>query len=359
MPSARDPLTRDALAALRDLLPTGCTVGKSSLGTSAAAGETWIVVRGRAGKGVTCLLLARRRVETRDLGAIAAAAARTNNPAFLVSTYLSPVVRERLRGFGIGYWDLTGNARIGLTGLGVCLEREGGAPTGAKNDRRLRSLCGEMAGRVVRVLVDLRPPHTLAGLAQQARVDARGASRVIALLDEAGIVERQPRGRIVDVDWQALLRRWSLDAPLFTRGEIFRCLCARGVPDFLARLARSGFLHALTGPSAFAAMAAETLPRTAVLYVDDVEAAVAQYGLRPAADDADLVVVKPTDRSVFQRSREKNGQRYVSPSLMAADLDGHDAFEAALRWMAKHAASWQEKLAPSEVGQGGRHTERR
>jgi hypothetical protein len=111
----------------------------------------------------------------------------------------------------------------------------------------------------------------------------------------------------------------------------------------LERLARSGFLHALTGAAAFAALAGEAPPRTIVLYADDVEDATAQFGLRPSDDGADLVVIKPGDRSVFQRSREKDGLRYVSPSLMAADIEDHDVFAAALRWLAKHEAKWRRE----------------
>jgi hypothetical protein len=359
MPSAKDPLMEDGLAALRDLLPPGYSVAKSSLGKGGAVGATWIVVRGQVDKGVTCLLVARRRVETRDLGTIAAIAARTNNPAFLVSTYLSPMVRERLRGFGIGHWDLTGNARIALAGIDLCLERDSGAPAADKNDRRMCSLCGEMAGRVARVLIDVRSPHTLSGVAEQARVDTSCVSRVVAFLDESGIVERQSRGKIAKVHWQELLRRWSLDAPLHTRGQSFRFLCARGVSDFLGRLARSGFLHALTGESGLAGLAATPIPTTAVLYVDEVDAAVAQFGLHPARDETNVILVKPADRSVFQRSREAAGLRYVSPSLMAADLGNGDTFEAALHWMIKHESSWRQPSAAVEVRKASRRAKRR
>ncbi len=385
------------LAALGDLLSPRYSVAPSSLGESDDAAGTWIVVRGPAKKGVTALVLARRRVELRDLGAIAAIAARTNKPALLLSAYLPPAVRERLRGFGIGYWDLNGNARIGLPGIDLCLERDGAAPTGDKGDRHARSLCGEMAGRVARVLIDVRPPHTLSGLAEQAHVDKSCASRLVAFLVETGLALRQPRGKIAKVHWQELLRRFALDSPLQARGESFRFLCARGVPDFLARLARSGFLHALTGETAFAGLAVAPLPsspwwksdravrsgfgpdarsseapntrgiqasgdaadgpepartatrrlspraaRAAVLYVDDVQAAVAQFGLHPAGDAADVIMVKSADHSVFQRSREYRGLRYVSPSLMAADLGDGDAFEAALGWMAAHESAWRQ-----------------
>ena len=57
---------------------------------------------------------------------------------------------------------------------------------------------------------------------------------------------------------------------------------------------------------------------------------MAQFGLHPARPPAEVVLVKDADRGVFHRSREQAGLRYVSPSLMAADLDQPDAFEAAL-----------------------------
>ena len=78
--------------------------------------------------------------------------------------------------------------------------------------------------------------------------------------------------------------------------------------------------------------------------MDDVQDAVAQFKLHPAGDKANVVLVKPTDRSVFQRSTESAGLRYVSPSLMAADLGASDAFEPVLAWMAKHEAAWRVPL---------------
>jgi|GEM_PF-6694374 len=359
MPTARDPLLGKGLVVLGALLPAGFSVAKSSLAKGPTAGETWVIVRGRAKKGVTCLVLARRRVERRDLGTIAGIAARTNSPALLVSTYLAPTVRDGLRGFGIGYWDLAGNARIGLSAIGLRLELDGAAPTAGKSDRRQRSLCGEMAGRVARVLVDVRPPHTVAGVAEQARVDASCVSRIAAFLAEAGIVERRPRGQIVQADWQTVLRRWSLDNPFEARGECVRFVCGRGLSDFLTRLARSGLLHALTGASAFAAMAGRPTPAKAVLYVDEIEPAVAQFGLHPAGDGADVILVKPADRSVFLRSREDKGLRYVSPSLVAADLDDGAALEEAIAWMAKHESRWRQPSAVAEVGKRGSRAKRR
>jgi hypothetical protein len=341
MRGARSSLLEDGLATLAKLLPAGYSVEKSSLAKARDTTKSWAVLRGPERKRVTCLLLARRRVERRDLDAVAAEATRTHHPALLLSPLLSPAAREHLRDLGIGYWDLAGNARLELARVALSLDHHAAARATEKIDRRLRSLSGATAGRVVRVLVDLTPPHALAALAKHACVEASYLSRVVASLAEAGWLERRPHGRIATVDWRPILRCWSSDAPLSSRGEMFHFHCARGLSDFLARLAQSGFLHALTGRRALAGLTAGPVSGAAVLYVDDVEAAVSQFGLRPAAGRADVVLVKPLDRSVFHRSREQEGLRYVSPSLMAADLDDANAFEVALDWMARHESTWR------------------
>jgi hypothetical protein len=341
MASVPDPLLRDGLEALASVLPRGYSVALSSLKQTHLKGDTWIVIHHKAKQNALCQVFARRRVEPRDLGPIAAHAARTPHPALLVSPYLSAAVRERLRGFGIGCWDLAGNAQIAIDDIDLCVERNTTANPSKGGERGTRSLCGEMAGRVTRVLVDLRPPYPLAELARQARVEVSCASRVVAYLAESRLLQREPREQLENVDWQEILRRWSLDAPLQSRGETTCFVASRGLPDLLARLGPSGFLHALTGELAFAHVAAQPTPHQMVIYVDDTPAAARQFGLHPAEDDANLVLVKPADRSVFHRSYEKDGLRYVSPSLMVADIEDEQVFEQALAWMAKHESAWR------------------
>jgi hypothetical protein len=347
MPSATDSLLRDGLAFLMQLLPKGYSVTSSALKKPSSEDGEWIVVHNLKKRCVTCLVLARCRVEPRDLGAIAATAARTRNPALLISRYLSPPVRDRLRGFGIGHWDLTGNAQIELNAIDLCVEQDGTSHAGS-GEHAVRSLSGEMAGRVARALIDIRPPYTLGILAQHARVETSCASRVVAFLGDAELLRRQPRGKIEDVNWKELLRRWSLDAPLQSRGEAARLKCAHGIPEFLGRLGQSGFLHALTGELAFAKLASSEVPGMVTLYVDDVQAAQNQFNLHPAAE-ANVILVKPDDRSVFQRSSEAAGLRYVSPSLMVADLGESDAIEPILAWMAKHESTWRQHSIDTEI----------
>lgn len=336
---AGDPnLLREGLAALATMLPKGCSVAPSSLNKRTAEPGDWIILR-RGAKHVTCLLLSRRRVEPRDLGAIAAVAGSSSNPAMLVSSYLTPVVRERLRGFGIAHWDLTGNVRIDLPAIQLQIAAEG-TGVGKTSPHSVRSLCGEMAGRIARTLVDLAPPYPLGTVAEIARVETSYASRVLSYLTDTGIVQRKKRGMVEIIDWPELLRRWTLDAPGETRGERTRYTRVSGLPDFLDRLGQSGFLHALTGELAMAKLMGRQLPSTAVLYVDDRSEAVAQFCLHPT-DDGPIALITPTDRSVYQRSTEKAGLRCVSPSLLAADLPNAELLEQLLAWMGAHEASWR------------------
>jgi len=341
MASVSDPLLREGLEALAKMLPRGFSVAASNVARPSAKGDNWVVIRGRTKHSALCLVVARRRLETRDLGPIAASAARTRNPALLVSPYLSPSVREQLRGFGIGHWDLAGNVRIDIDDIDLCVEHEGAAIRAKSGDRGTRSLSGEMAGRVARVLIDLRPPYPLVRVAEHARVEPGYASRVVAYLAESEMLRRKPRGTIDEVDWQEILRRWSLDAPFESRGDAAWFVASRGLPDLLDRLSGSGFLHAITGSAALARLASRPAPRTLVMYVDDRPAAVDQFGLHPAEGPADVVLVRPADRSVFHRSYERDHLRYASPSLMAADLEDEPAFERGLAWMAEHEARWR------------------
>lgn len=341
MAGARDSLLQDGLALLAKLLPPGFSASKSSLARRHASGKTWIVIGNGRGQRATCLVLARGRVERRDLDGLELAAAGSGHPVLVLSTLVAGAARQRLPELGIGYCDLAGNARIDLGAIGLGVRRDAGPVAASHHSRGLRSLSGAMAGRVVRALVDARPPYTVGALALQARVEASYVSRVLAFIDHAGWLERGPRGRLGRVDWQPLLRRWAKDAPLGARGELCHCRCPRTVSDFLARLARSGFLHALTGRVALGKLVGGPAAETAALYVEDPEAAVTQFGLHPVGRPAEIVLVKNADRGVFHRSREDAGLRYVSPSLMAADLDEPGAFEAALEWMAAHEAQWR------------------
>ena len=94
MAGAKNSLLGDGLAVLADLLPTGFSAGKSSLTRRRAGGKTWIVVRNGRGQSATCLVLARGRVERRDLDGLALAAAGSGHPVLVLSSVVAAAARS-------------------------------------------------------------------------------------------------------------------------------------------------------------------------------------------------------------------------------------------------------------------------
>ena len=162
--------------------------------------------------------------------------ARSGRPV-IVGAYLSEAVRHQLRTFDVGYLDLTGNRWLVLTTPGLFIETQGAAKDPDRTERPARSLRGPQAGRVVRTLVDLRPPLSGGRIASLARVDAGYVSRVLTFLDSEALITRGHRGRVEFVDWRALLRRWAQDAPLESRATANTYVAPRGIPELLQRVA--------------------------------------------------------------------------------------------------------------------------
>ena len=158
----------------------------------------------------------------------------------LVSTYLSPLARERLAQAGMGYADSTGNIRFAVDRPAVYVETHGADRNPFRQQRPLQSLRRGRAARVARGLLDYRPPFGTRELAGEA---ACSAAMVSGLLEPDEIVTREgPRGRIVSVDWEALTRRWAADYEFASSNTLTTWLEPRGEgrcwPGFAER--RSG-----------------------------------------------------------------------------------------------------------------------
>ena len=115
----------------------------------------------------------------------------------LVSTYLSPLTRERLAEAGISYADSTGNIRFTVDRPAVYIETQGADKNPFREERPLQSLKGGRTARVVRGLLDYRTPFGTRELAAKTASSAAMISRVSSLLEPDEIVTKEsPRGRI-------------------------------------------------------------------------------------------------------------------------------------------------------------------
>ena len=142
---------------------------------------------------------------------ILAESEETNWMPLFVTGYLPPRTRELLNQRGVGWIDTTGNLRIISSSPGLFIEATGAIRDPWPDDQPLRSLRGRGSARAVRAVVDFTPPYGVRELSTTARVPAPTLSRVLELLTQEMIVERDAAGGVVDVDWEAAIRRWSKD----------------------------------------------------------------------------------------------------------------------------------------------------
>jgi len=306
------------------------------------------------GACVTFILEAKNRVEPRDvqgiaeqLGMYGQLADEEDAVPVLVAPFLSSRTRERLEERGIGYVDLTGNVRIVADRPALFVRTTGAARDPRREERPARTLKGAKAGRVVRVLCDFAPPVGVRELAGRAGIDPGYASRVLALLEKEDLIRRGRRGLVTDVDWRALIRRWTEDYSLFGSNRTATFLEPRGLSYLLRRLRHSDLRYTATGSLGSASIAPVAPARLAVLFVDDTENAAGLLGLRPAEAGANVILAEPFDPVVYERCREHEGVYYVALSQNAADLltspgRGPSEGEELMAWMEENEGVWRE-----------------
>lgn len=343
-------IVRLAVRELGQRLPTGWIIESLGQAPRRGSADARISIVGPDGRRGLVLLDAKRSLDPRQAMELANRRRMAPLPddalIAVVSPYLSPAVRDRLKRSGIGYVDLTGNTRLVLTNPGLYVETSGADRDPSPSERPTRSLRGPKAGRLVRALCDFREPLGVRELANKTGLDPGYVSRIVALLDRETLVERGPRGRIVKVDWERLLRRWAQDAPLEKRGETASYLEPRGLSALLDRFPLSGLRYVVTGSLAAARLAPIAPPRLAVLYVESLERVAQSLGLRPAEAGGNTLLVVPNDEWVFEGAREAEGVNYAAPSQVAADLltspgRGPAEGDELIRWMAENEEKWR------------------
>ena len=245
----------------------------------------------------------------------------------MTAPYLSPRVRDLLEEAGAGWFDSTGNLRLQLERPSVFIDRIGASrsPFTDADDRRLKSLKGPGAARMVRALLDVATPFGVRELADLAEVGAATSSRVLELLVREDLIERDAEGRVVDVRKLSLTRRWTADYGLASTNQAVPMLAARGIDQVLAALKKYDATYAITAeaatrpylPRGQAAVAPLAL---LTIYVPDATAAAGSLQLRPVDRGANVVLVEPFDAVVYRGAKVKDRLAYAAPSQVVVDL---------------------------------------
>jgi hypothetical protein len=341
-------LANQFVAALRERLPATWKLPSKLAGP---AGKP-IVLRGPNNEVAKLSIGFVKRLEPKDaaafVGRLRDKVSKRQSVPVIVAPYLGPRTRELLIENGAGYWDATGNFRLSLDSPALFIDVVGASKDPAPDSRGLKSLKGPSAGRIVRALCDFVPPYGIRELAKRANTPAPSLSRVVDLLDSEAIVEREsPRGAIVQVDWQALIRRWARDYDFVKSNLTGAFLEPRGLVALLDKLRNATHPYAVTGTHAADAIgAAATAPRLAMVFVEDKTDIADRLRLRTAESGGNVLLAEPFNPVVFERTTERDGIIFAASSQVAVDLltgpgrspaDG----EALLGWMKEHEDAWR------------------
>ncbi len=307
-----------------------------------------IRLRGPDGMKAEIVLEIKRRIDPKDVVGVVAQARSIagGRPILVGAVFLSPRTRERLRQEQVGYVDATGNVWLILDRPAVYIETMGMEKDPQSESRSLSSLKGRAAGRVVRALCDYKPPYGVRELADRSRTALASISRVVALLDQEAMIGRNAKGRITDVDIDAVIRRWTQDYSLLQSNSTENFLEPRNFKTLTEKLRGFQGKYAVTGSLAAVAKIRAAEPRLAVVYVEELTTAAKSLGLKSIDAGTNVILARPFDSVVYERGSTVDGVYYAAPSQVAADLltspgRGPSDGEELIGWMKENPDAWR------------------
>lgn len=313
-----------------------------------------IEIRGPRGQSATLAVEAKRAVSPKDAESQLATQAETLSratglPFLVVAPWLSPRTRELLAARGINYLDLTGNTLLRLDEPTVYVRTEGAARDPEPMERGPATLRGAKAGRLVRVLVDVRPPYGVRALATTANLAPGYVSRLLETLDQEALVTRGARGGVEDVDIAGLIRRYAQTYDTFKSNDRALFIAKAGTARAVEGLRKMSERVAVTGSFAAARLAPVAAPTLLTVYCANVRRTAQSLDLLPTSEGANVALLLPFDPVVWDRTAVAKGTTYVAPSQVTLDcLAGNGRMptegEAVLQWLLANESKWR---APS------------
>lgn len=273
----------------------------------------------------------------------------TGTALLVVAPWLSRRTREILAADGINYIDLSGNALVRLDNPALYIETLGSDRNPEPRARGKARLRGPKAGRLIRLLLDVRPPYGPGEIAEATSLAPGYVSRLLDTLYAEALIERAPRGPVESVDTVGLIRRWADSYDVFKTNKPTTFIAPAGLAQLLERLAveldpEPGV--AITGSFAAARLEPVSAPSQLLFYCERPALFARELGLLPAEDGANVVLLEPYDPVVWQRCSVETGLPYVAPSQAAVDcLTGNGRMpaegEALLTWMQANEEGWR------------------
>lgn len=349
-------LAEEAVSWLQDFLPEGWQIEKVAQEPSSGEAYDWTLrITAPNGMGAAIAVEEKRSLPPRAaltfLPPIAQRVRAISGgvPLLVVAPWLSKRTQDLLAAQDVNYLDLTGNALISLSNPPLFIKTDGARrnPNPARQGpARLR---GPKAGRLIRFLLDVRPPYTASELAQETRLTPGYVSRLLDALYAEALIERPARGAVESVDVGGLVRRWAESYEVFSSNEAQSWIASSGPKALLEKLRVSRpeeSRFAVSGSFAAAAMAPVTAPALLIGYCEQPAALARELDLLPSQEGANVILMKPYDPVVWEHAPFHGGLTYASPPQVAVDcLTGNGRMpeegEALLEWMVSHEPAWR------------------
>jgi hypothetical protein len=159
-------------------------------------------------------------------------------------------------------------------------------------------------------------------------------------------VTRAGRGPITNVDWTALLRRWSEEYSPTKSGRAIWFLAPRGLQPVIDALKKLRDGYVVSGSWAGNLLAPVAPTRLLLCYADDVLALAKRLDLRQVESGMNVVLAQPFDRVVAERTSKRDGLTIAAASQVVADLltspgRGPNEAEALIEWMRENESAWR------------------
>lgn len=356
----RNSLLNQAVAWLQERLPNGWGIQASEGGAGPGSPvDVRLSLTGPNGTISTIAVEERESVTPRTVLSLISPRVQTARnmgahlPLVVIAPWLSKRTQELLAEQDLSYIDLTGNALLRIENPPFYLQTAGAERNPTPKERGRAQLRGAKAGRLIRLLMDARPPYGLGEVAEATRLAPGYVSRLLDTLNREALIERPPRGPVESVDLVALARRWASSYDVFRSNEPLSLIAPSGTKAFMDGVATSNPLEAqmvITGSFAAAAtMAPIAAPALLLAYCERPQALAEEHGLLPSEEGANVVLLSPFDPVAWERTEFHNHLTYAAPSQIVVDcLTGNGRMpaegEALLEWMVDHEAAWR---APS------------
>lgn len=264
-----------------------------------------------------------------------------NDELMVAATYITPEGAKICRDDNVSYFDLAGNCRIAMGA--IYIERTGIPNPFQKNVMAAPTLYGMRGERVLRILLhDPKQAWKVLPLAAKAGVSAGTVSIIRKLLTERGWAKDTPEG-ILLTQPEGLLRDW---AHIWGRRalKVFPYFSRLGQAETEQKLAdvaqQQNRRLALTGAAAAWRYAPMTrYQRTQVYWDGEPEELAQAMGFKKTESGANVHILLPRDRGVFDFQEEIDGVPVVGAVQAYLDLQRDPA-----RGQEAAEHLWQTKL---------------